>query len=130
MIYVDFIDIWETFPDNVKSSIKIKTIYLKEYIKFRLKKHVENILVLGYHNVESIYFKEEKKTLIVTKKVNSQNISIRIFGTNCINIQGARDVETVKIVYEDLKETFRENLDLLYLKDNPPLLSYKEILDN
>lgn len=66
---------------------------------------------------------------MVKKKIENCNINIRIFGTGNINIQGGNSRAICQRAYNEIRAILEENkYKFLYLPDNPPLLSFEDIL--
>jgi len=112
-----------SFGENVKFS------FLKQYFITCFEERKKQLMLVEYSLVENVRFKESKHTLILEKKKDGASVTVRIFSTGTINIQGGNSRIVAEKVYEDLIRIFHELSDqILILPDKPPLVDYETFL--
>lgn len=134
-IKLRFIIFWNKFLKRNKHKISlhlldnVKFSYLKQFFIncFSLRKN--QLMLVEYSLVENVRFKEAKHTLIVEKKKNGVSITIRIFSTGTINIQGSNSRELAEAIYHDFVTIFNELQEsILFLPDKPPMIPFEDFL--
>ena len=130
-----FVVFWTKFLKRNKHKISIhlldnvKYSYLKQFFIMCFSIRKNQLMLIEYSLVENVRFKEAKHTLIVEKKKNGISITVRIFSTGTINIQGSNSRELAEAIYQDFVEIFHELQDsILFLPDKPPMIPFEDFL--
>ena len=129
VINLNFIEIWNKIISGKKMefTINMKYFYLKQYIIYRFSEIKKKIIILDYQLVESVIFKENINTLMISKKKDNRSINLRIFGPGTINIQGSNSRELANNIYIDLCRIFEENKDrFCYNPEIPPMINFMD----
>ncbi len=109
--------------ENIKYSL-LKQFFINCFEPFKKSLQLDE-----YSLVENIRFKEAKNTLLIEKKKNTCSITIRVFGTGIINLQGANNRIAVEEVYKDIIQILTELSDkVLYNPNMPPICDYERFL--
>ncbi len=130
-----FATFWTKFLKRNKHKISphlienIKFSYLKQFFINCFESRKNQLMLVEYSLVENVRFKEAKHTLIVEKKKEGVSITVRIFSTGTINIQGGNSRELAEAVYKDFVKIFLELQNhILFLPDKPPMIPFEDFL--
>lgn len=122
-----YTEFYKTYSHKTVYWDKFKYNLLRNYVIVSYRKYYDELYIMDFSLVEGVRYKEEKSTLIVTKKKDDCKITVRIFGTGVINIQGANNRVTAEKIWTEYKKIF-SLIAVTYNRNQPPMLKLESIL--
>lgn len=131
-ISLDFQKIYNEFYDNYK----FKSVYWDKFqanlrfnfVKYQFNKHHKKLHLLDASTVTCVLPQEKKNTLMISKQIEGKDITIKVFGTGVISIQGANCRITCEKIAHQILHVFTL-VNVFYNKNNPPMLTLEQILN-